>query len=428
MTSALIPISIDSDTLFEYREEFEWACEEIETLLVDLETSAKSEKLTNALSHIKNLISELQISSFKIGLIPLSEILNDIIQVINLLFEIKNYPVLMSEFLLLVIDRISLLIKDAELYSTIDINKTQSILIATQKILSPVSSSLPQMVIDAIEIITREININLDNPAAADVTLFDDVELFDDVVLFSSEADQGDIAIISTPKHYKNKSITIQKESNPMIGAQQLIKQFYETEKTATLLSIIADNGTLYRSSHTYFLLEIALTVNMLAGKIMDEQTLFTSFCLHDLSLASIPHITKKEGELTDEEFELIKLHPFEGSRIAKDLGASVECQLTIAHHHERLDGSGYPLQIKGDEISEGGKLLGIIDSFHAMTHNRPYKKITKTVLRAMSEINACVNTRYDKHWVKYFNLCIRDYWLKQNQENNELCKNIMLQ
>ncbi len=411
--SVLIPVDIDPGILSEYSEEFEWAREELENFFVALEKLPGSLDL---LPLIKDHLSNLQISAFKVGLIPLSEILNDTNKIITLLTEIQDYPPLLSEFLLLVTDRISLLIQDVENNLTIDIDKTQSMLIAVQKILTPESSSLVESITSAIAMITREINNNLDLPKQESVVI-----LFDDIELFDNDVPKQETANPAIPMSEEKLIVKMPKPTNnPLMEARHLIQEFRSEEKSLTLLSTISDLTDIHIESHTYFLLELAFAVNILANNRIDQNTLFTSICLHDVPLASIPHIINKQEKLTDEEFELVKLHPKQAMALASDFGVSKDSQLIIHQHHERLDGRGYPLGIKGDDIVEGSRLLAIIDSFHAMTQYRPYKRITRTYLRAISEINACAETKYDKEWVRYFNLCIRDYWLTEHKNNGQ--------
>lgn len=97
---------------------------------------------------------------------------------------------------------------------------------------------------------------------------------------------------------------------------------------------------------------------------------------LHDLGKAMIPmDIINKPGRLSDEEFQLIKTHPEEGYRLlANDSGV---CELVldvVLHHHEKMDGSGYPEGLKGEEISLYARMGAICDVYDAVTSNRPYK------------------------------------------------------
>ena len=98
---------------------------------------------------------------------------------------------------------------------------------------------------------------------------------------------------------------------------------------------------------------------------------------LHDLGKAAIPlAVLNKPGKLTDDEFEVIKSHPVEGYNMLKE-GGSVEDSVLDAclHHHEKIDGSGYPDKLKGDEITLIARMTAICDVYDAITSDRPYKR-----------------------------------------------------
>jgi len=97
---------------------------------------------------------------------------------------------------------------------------------------------------------------------------------------------------------------------------------------------------------------------------------------LHDLGKANMPlEVLNKPGKLTDEEFRIMKSHPAEGHRMLVEGGAVGEIPLDVVlHHHEKVDGSGYPKGLKGDEISLFAKMGAVCDVYDAITSNRPYK------------------------------------------------------
>lgn len=98
---------------------------------------------------------------------------------------------------------------------------------------------------------------------------------------------------------------------------------------------------------------------------------------LHDLGKAAIPlAVLNKPGKLTDEEFTVIQSHPVHGYLMLKE-GGSVEDAVLDAcrHHHEKMDGSGYPDKLKGEEISLIARMTAICDVYDAITSDRPYKR-----------------------------------------------------
>jgi putative nucleotidyltransferase with HDIG domain len=97
---------------------------------------------------------------------------------------------------------------------------------------------------------------------------------------------------------------------------------------------------------------------------------------LHDLGKAVMPmEVLNKPGKLTDEEFRVIKSHPVEGHRMLVEGGAVGVIPLDVClHHHEKVDGSGYPMGLKDAEISLFAKMGAVCDVYDAITSNRPYK------------------------------------------------------
>ncbi len=97
---------------------------------------------------------------------------------------------------------------------------------------------------------------------------------------------------------------------------------------------------------------------------------------LHDLGKAVLPmEVLNKPGKLTDEEFRIVKSHPVEGHRMLVEGGAVGEIPLDVClHHHEKVDGSGYPKGLKDVEISLYAKMGAVCDVYDAITSNRPYK------------------------------------------------------
>jgi putative nucleotidyltransferase with HDIG domain len=109
-----------------------------------------------------------------------------------------------------------------------------------------------------------------------------------------------------------------------------------------------------------------------------EEQTRLAglSGLLHDLGKALMPmEVLNKPGKLTDEEFAIIKSHPVEGHRLLVEGGSVGEVPLDVClHHHEKIDGTGYPHHLTGEAISLFAKMGAICDVYDAITSNRPYK------------------------------------------------------
>jgi cyclic di-GMP phosphodiesterase len=96
---------------------------------------------------------------------------------------------------------------------------------------------------------------------------------------------------------------------------------------------------------------------------------------LHDIGKIGIPDaVLLKRGPLTSDEYELIKQHTVIGDRLCGELRSLQSVRPIVRHHHERLDGSGYPDGLRGDRIPLVAQIMGIVDVFDALTTERPYR------------------------------------------------------
>lgn len=107
-----------------------------------------------------------------------------------------------------------------------------------------------------------------------------------------------------------------------------------------------------------------------------DLKTLGMAAVLHDIGKSKVPYeIINKNGKLDEIEFEKMKCHPAEGHAIAVGLGVKDERVLSgIRHHHERINGGGYPDNLSGDQISQFARIIGVCDVFDALSTKRSYK------------------------------------------------------
>ena len=117
---------------------------------------------------------------------------------------------------------------------------------------------------------------------------------------------------------------------------------------------------------------------------------------LHDIGKIGVPdHVLLKQGKLTDEEFELIKKHPEFGLMALKSVREFEEVSLMLLHHHERIDGGGYPGKLKGAQIPLGAKIIAVSDSYDALTTNRPYRT-ARSQGEALEELVRCRGTQFE--------------------------------
>jgi len=118
---------------------------------------------------------------------------------------------------------------------------------------------------------------------------------------------------------------------------------------------------------------EIAKSLKL---SIRDIENIKNAAVLHDLGKVGVEEkILSKKGALNSREREMIKLHPSIAAEILKEIHALRGATSAILYHHERYDGKGYPLGLKGDEIPLSAKIVAIADVYEALVSNRPYRK-----------------------------------------------------
>lgn len=163
-------------------------------------------------------------------------------------------------------------------------------------------------------------------------------------------------------------------------GAQHLVEEISGsvTRNPGAFISLArlktADDYT-YMHSVAVCALMVALAKQL---GLDEEQTRLAGIAglLHDLGKAAMPiDVLNKPGKLTDEEFALIKRHPEEGHRMlsGSDNVDSIVLDVCL-HHHEKIDGSGYPERLNAEQISLFAKMGAVCDVYDAVTSNRPYK------------------------------------------------------
>lgn len=144
----------------------------------------------------------------------------------------------------------------------------------------------------------------------------------------------------------------------------------------------------------------LARAIGLSQSKINDIKTIGL---LHDIGKIVIDLRTlEKPGELSSEEKEVIQQHSLSGSRLLNTSHEYARLAAGVLHHHERIDGTGYPNGIKGDQIPIESKIIAIADAFDAMTGTRTYKE-TISYDEAINEIRQNAGTQFDKKLVKAF-------------------------
>ena len=189
---------------------------------------------------------------------------------------------------------------------------------------------------------------------------------------------------------------------------EALVALFNEM-KTGYLQTVMALANSIeakdsYTRGHCQRVMEVACEIAVNMGMPQEDiGNLKYAAILHDIGKIGIPAaIINKNGKLTDSEIEEIKKHPIIAYNILKDVEFLRNGLDGILQHHERIDGTGYPYGLKGEEICVFGKILCIAETFDAMTSDRPYRKGMEWE-DALAEIERCKGTQFDEEITDVF-------------------------
>ena len=168
------------------------------------------------------------------------------------------------------------------------------------------------------------------------------------------------------------------------ISLEREIKRYerYGTPFTLAIvlfsLAITVEAKDAYTQGHIERVANVAVMLGRKMGlNPADVEALRFGGTLHDIGKIGVPHeVLNKPGPLDDDEWDVMKSHPDIGYRICsplkKNLGSALDI---IRHHHEKLDGTGYPDGLKGDDVSMVARVMAVADIYDALITDRPYRK-----------------------------------------------------
>ncbi|MBR4600016.1 MAG: HD domain-containing protein [Treponema sp.] len=176
------------------------------------------------------------------------------------------------------------------------------------------------------------------------------------------------------------------------------------TNSIIDAFAVCIDGKDSYTNGHS---LRVAQYTRMLAKKLGEDEETIQKFyniaLLHDIGKIGIPDdILNKPGKLTEEEYEIVKTHPYRGYEILKKVKTQKDLVEGAQFHHERFDGRGYPARLAGEKIPLVARIISVADAFDAMSSTRPYrKKMPMDVI--VQEIKDCTGSQFDPKISKAF-------------------------
>ncbi len=212
---------------------------------------------------------------------------------------------------------------------------------------------------------------------------------------------------------------TVKEQNAELIKKQEAIEEMFV--QTVTALSEAVDAKDRYTSGHSKRVAEYARMLSKRMGMSEEEQEeIYRAGLLHDIGKIRIPvEIINKAGKLTDEEYNIIKIHPVTSYNILRGIAGSNLIAIAAKYHHERYDGRGYPNGLAGDMIPLAARILAVADTYDAMTSNRSYRKaLPQEVVRA--EIEKGKGTQFDPDIAELMLQMIdedKEYTMRQGEE-----------
>ncbi|MDX6668331.1 MAG: hypothetical protein QOK04_1711, partial [Solirubrobacteraceae bacterium] len=173
---------------------------------------------------------------------------------------------------------------------------------------------------------------------------------------------------------------------------------------TAEALAAALEAKDDYTAGHARSIADAAVEVGRALG--LDERALRNvryGAIFHDIGKIAVPDaILHKPGKLTSAEFEVVKRHPIHGEEILAPVPFLNDVRRIVRHDHERWDGAGYPDGLRGPQIPIGARIVFVVDAFHAMVSDRPYRH-GMAESEARARLRSSAGSQFDPQVVKAF-------------------------
>ncbi|HEX8354807.1 MAG TPA: HD domain-containing phosphohydrolase [Pyrinomonadaceae bacterium] len=202
----------------------------------------------------------------------------------------------------------------------------------------------------------------------------------------------------------------IERRTEELDGAVRSLGDAYRT----TLKALVAALETRDQETHGHSERVVSFSLRLGREFGLDEggmRSLEFGSLLHDIGKIGVPDaILRKPARLTEEEWTEMRLHPVHGRQILHGIEFLEGAARVVAQHHEKWDGSGYPLGLKGEEIDLNARIFAVADAFDAITSDRVYRA-GRTYEAALGELERCAGRQFDPRVVEAFKGVPREEW-----------------
>jgi len=218
------------------------------------------------------------------------------------------------------------------------------------------------------------------------------VRYIDDYAIPIKKNDQGEVELVI--------EIMIDR-TDEMIARK---KRDYDYDEILGILATLLEAKDEYTAAHSGNVRKLSISLAHAMGLTADDiYNISVAASLHDIGKVDIPYsIINKAGALTDEEYDLIKKHTDATYRMLEGLSSFVEIRNIARHHHERIDGQGYPDGLTDKQIPLGSKIVAVADTYDAIISTRPYRQ-ARSHDQAIAEIKRVAGTQLDEEVVNTF-------------------------
>ena len=362
---------LDEDILTDLLEEINELYEASEQTLIELELKPEDNELQRSLFRsIHTIKGDLGLVNFS-PLIPLLQYAEDLLDYLRK-GQIQ-YTSNMSDLVLLIMDKVKVFVQSCIQTGQAEYDK-----------------AMFERLVEAIKRITPENGASHEQLLAKAVLILDP-----SLDLGNEEENTGETPTVTAPLSIATtgipKSIT-NEEREDLVFFRELMKPIEKRSK--------------YWDGRGDRIAKLAGYINKIAGSPVDEVQLAVACYMHDFGMAFMPiAVLHKQEKLEELEFNLMRSHVYKSARLLENLNQWNEARKIVMQHHERIDGSGYPLGIKENDICEGAKLLAILDTFDAITHARAHEShLQRPKKKAVIEINRISKGQFSTKWMQAFN------------------------